>query len=505
MGARWFTPLSRGVRFAGRHPFAFGLGLVLAVVLSAGLQLLERREETAGERRYIARADLAATFVSSYVADLRFEQRTEAREYLRSGTPADDDFARLVRANRFASAVLLDSAGRVSAAHPLAPGLIGRRLTGRYWHLQRALGGRPTVSNVVPSAADGFPAIAIATPVRTAVGRGVFSTAYKLSDSPLTAFLASAMPMAEDDSYLVDANGVIVASKQSERGETQLGTRDAPLAAAVSGSSSGIFTDGGEKRFYVVRNVVGTPWRLVSTRPLVAVRPTWYGGRTWMSAALSVGLGAAVLIICALFTGLLETRTRLLRDVARREQVEAELVRERSLLAHQATHDALTGLPNRALLFAHMDRAYAHAARDPQRRAAVLFIDLDGFKPINDSHGHQVGDLVLTAVADRLRSVVRPSDTVARIGGDEFAILCDPLTVSRRADVIAERVRVALEQPIAIDDELTVRVGASVGVAERVIEAGDPKRLLAEADAAMYAAKVQRHGRRRRINSGAGV
>ena len=503
--ARTFSALTRSISFVGRHPFAFGVGLVVAVFLSVGLQLLERREATAGERRFLVRANVAATFVAAYLTDLRSDQRAALRPYLTSGRIGQGELSRLVRANRFGGAILLDASGRVSQAHPSRPGLIGARLSERYWHLQEALAGRDAVSNVVPSAAEGVPVVAIASPIRTPTGRGVFGTAYALSSSPLTAYLASAMPIAGDDAYLVDAHGSIVASKRREPRVTQLSVRDAGLAAAISERTSGILSDDGEERFFVVRHVEGTPWRLVATRPLAAIHPTWHGEQQWISMAVAVALGAGALLIAALIAGLLETRTRLLRDVARREHVEFELVRERALLAHQATHDPLTGLPNRALLFARMEQAYAHGARDPQRRAAVLFIDLDGFKPVNDVHGHEVGDRVLTTVGERLRDAVRPSDTVSRLGGDEFAILCDPLAGTESACAIAERVRRVLERPIAIGDGRTVCVGASVGIAEHPAGAGDPRRLLADADAAMYAAKVARRGGRERAVAHAGV
>ena len=493
MTARAAAAIARAVSFVVRHPFSHGVALTLAVFLSVGLQSLERREEAAGERRYTARADLTAAFVSSYVADLSSGQEIAARAYLRSGRIADEDFSRITEANRFSAALLLGPSGRVREAHPRNPALVGTRLASRYWHLQQALDGRVAVSNVVPSAVKGIPVVAIATPVRTAGGRGVFSTAYEPSTSPLTAHLASAMPMDEDDAYLVDANGAVVASKRPERRVSQLVDRESHLAAAIAKRARGTFTENGEQRFFVVRQVKGTPWRFVATRPLAGVHAAWYGNHPWMSVALSVGIGAAVMVICVLVIGLLEARTRLMRDVARRETVEAELVRERSLLAHRANHDSLTGLPNRALLFARMEEAYGLDGADPQRRTAVLFIDLDRFKPINDSHGHEVGDRVLATVADRLRRAVRPTDTVARLGGDEFAVLCHPLASGDSASLIAERIRTAIEQPIAVGEGLVVRVGASVGIAEHPA-AGDPRRLLADADAAMYAAKVERRG-----------
>ena len=490
--ARFLALAPRAVRFVHRHPFVFGFGLLVALSLTLGLDSLERREERAGERRLSVRASMASTFVASYVDGLRVDQKSTARSYLRSGRVADADFVRIVEANRFDSAVLLDSSGRVTQAHPVRPGVLGTRLSSDYRHLDRALDGRDAVSNVVPSAVEGLPVVAVAIPFETSEGRGVFSTAYGLGSSPLTAYLASAMPMSEDDAYLVDANGAIVASKRPERHVERISVRDAALSAAIRLDTQGIVADGGDERFFVVREVRGTPWRFVATRPLAEVYASWHGERKWASRALAVGLSGAVLLICALLARLLETRTRLLRDVARREHVEAELKRERALLAHRATHDPLTGLANRALLFARLEQVFALGAREPQRRAGVLFIDLDGFKPINDAHGHEVGDRVLIAVAERLRGAVRPSDTVSRLGGDEFAVLCDPLAGSDCAEAIGERIRAAIEKPIAIGQGRTVSVGDSVGISERPATLGGPRALLADADAAMYATKVAR-------------
>jgi diguanylate cyclase (GGDEF)-like protein len=497
MTAPTFATVARVLRFVARHPVVFATGLLLAVALSVGLHLLERREEKAGERRVAVRATMASSFVASYVADLQVDQRSAARVYLSDSRTPDADFARIVDANRFHTAILLDSSGRVREAHPVAPGLIGTRLTSRYEHLRRALDGRAAVSNVVPSAAERLPVVAIATPVLTDRGMAVFSTAYELSYSPLTAYLASAMPLSADTGYLIDAYGRIVASKRREGGVTLLADRDPALSAAIAGrEDAGVLAGGGADRFYVVRRVKGTPWRFVATRPLAEVHTSWHGEHQWASAAVAGGSAAAILLICALLARLLETRTRLLLDVARRQEVERELVRERALLTHQATHDPLTGLPNRALLFARMERVYAESAADPRRRAGILFIDLDGFKPINDAHGHEVGDRVLAVVAERLRQSVRPTDTVSRLGGDEFAVLCDPLG-SESVCAIGERIRTAIEQPIAVGDGRTVCVGASVGLAEHPAT-GDPQRLLADADADMYATKVAR----RRTNRG---
>jgi hypothetical protein len=113
-----FATVPRALRFVGRHPVVFAVGLILAVALSAGLQYLEQREADAGERRFEVRADMASSFVASYLKDLRADQRSAARAYLVRGRIRATDFARIVHANRFGSAVLLDSSGRMREAIP---------------------------------------------------------------------------------------------------------------------------------------------------------------------------------------------------------------------------------------------------------------------------------------------------------------------------------------------------------------------------------------------------
>jgi diguanylate cyclase (GGDEF)-like protein len=166
-------------------------------------------------------------------------------------------------------------------------------------------------------------------------------------------------------------------------------------------------------------------------------------------------------------------------DVTHVTAREAELV-------YAATHDALSGLLNRAAF----DTVVAHALAGAARRSstvAVLFIDLDGFKSVNDAFGHRVGDDVLVAASDRLRSVVRPNDTVARVGGDEFVILCEDVHRADDAIVVARRVVEVMACPFVIDGQ-HLQLAASVGVAL----AGDTTTtslLVQDADRAMYRAK----------------
>ncbi len=171
----------------------------------------------------------------------------------------------------------------------------------------------------------------------------------------------------------------------------------------------------------------------------------------------------------------------------------SEQRRVKDLLAHQAVHDPLTGLPNRLLMLDRIEHAFGRCKRQPDCIAALLFIDLDRFKPINDTLGHDAGDQVLLTVARRLATCVRPGDTVARLGGDEFTILCEGLDDSTVAEMIAARAREAIEQPMVVAGR-RLYVGASVGIALCCNPPDSPASLLADADAAMYEAKARGHG-----------
>jgi diguanylate cyclase (GGDEF)-like protein len=156
-------------------------------------------------------------------------------------------------------------------------------------------------------------------------------------------------------------------------------------------------------------------------------------------------------------------------------------------LAHQAFHDPLTSLPNRALLMNRLSHALARTVRSP-KAVAVLFLDIDRFKIVNDSLGHNVGDRLLTEVATRLRSCVRPSDIVARLGGDEFAVLLEDVDDVTPATIVADRFAAALEKAVVCEGR-EVFVTASVGIALSRGGFPGPEEILRNADVAMYLAK----------------
>jgi diguanylate cyclase (GGDEF)-like protein len=188
---------------------------------------------------------------------------------------------------------------------------------------------------------------------------------------------------------------------------------------------------------------------------------------------------------------LLDTFARHVATSLERGRLEENLRQVTDLkeqLKHQALHDPLTGLPNRTL-FLDRARQSVDAAGRTRMWPAVLYMDLDGFKPVNDSFGHEAGDVLLRTVADRLKGCLRPGDTAARLGGDEFAVVLngpvDRFGVAR----VVDRIRAQLQVPILLADGVVTTVGASVGIAMGDATTEDADTLVRQADIAMYAAK----------------
>ena len=171
------------------------------------------------------------------------------------------------------------------------------------------------------------------------------------------------------------------------------------------------------------------------------------------------------------------------------DTVLRSLTEQKEQLRRAALYDHLTGLPNRTLFLDRLGQAGHRASRRPDRHFALFFLDLDGFKAINDTRGHAAGDEVLVQVAERIRAVLRRTDTAARLGGDEFVVLVEGLGSSKEAGIAAERVRLAVCRPMMIGAE-QVSVGVSIGMASSSDGFDDPEELLRRADAAMYAMKT---------------
>ncbi|MFT4519416.1 MAG: diguanylate cyclase (GGDEF)-like protein [Halioglobus sp.] len=172
------------------------------------------------------------------------------------------------------------------------------------------------------------------------------------------------------------------------------------------------------------------------------------------------------------------------------EGLTNRIIAERTQFAHEAMHDPLTGLSNRKLFYARAEEA-VNFAHSNEHKAAVIFIDLDDFKSVNDGHGHEAGDEVLNAVAQRLVENVRSVDTVARLGGDEFAVVLHGIERVELANTVVEKLRLALEEPLQVG-EITLSTSGSMGVAISPDEGLDIDSLVKKADEAMYREKAIR-------------
>lgn len=212
----------------------------------------------------------------------------------------------------------------------------------------------------------------------------------------------------------------------------------------------------------------------------------------WQAIRQAVVIGAVVLLGgCA---GIVFAWNRTLRwEIAERTGVEKVLRQREEQLRHEALHDALTGLPNRNLLMERLDLALQTLQVHPERQFAVLFVDLDQFKVVNDSLGHLVGDQLLIEVTRRFQTVIRPLDLVARLGGDEFVVLLESVANAREGVLIAEKIFQALKAPFHLEGHDLI-VGGSIGIVLGNASYAHASELIRDADIAMYRAKSSGRG-----------
>ncbi len=295
--------------------------------------------------------------------------------------------------------------------------------------------------------------VAVAIPFDTIAGRRVLSGAFTPQKTPLGAYLSSVVPVQGGNAFLVDASGDVLAS----------GDGSAAMPVGLTGLREGVthVSVGGEAVTAALVPIDGAPWRVVLTAPsrglYAPVERARWAPRILLGAFAAAGIVTLVLL--------------------------QRLSRARSEAHATARTDTVTGLPNRRAMEEALTGAVARAARQGEP-LALLMVDLDHFKSINDSHGHKVGDAVLRVATEQLTHAARDGDMAGRWGGDEFIVVLSHTDLDGGM-VVAERIRetIAAEQP----QGHSVTLSASIGLA--VLHAGGADALLRDADAALYAAK----------------
>jgi diguanylate cyclase (GGDEF)-like protein len=443
---------------AHRWSVALMCGLVAMVLVGAGTLIRQDRADARQEmaERFQTRAELTASFTRDFVDDLAARELAQAERLLATDVVAPQTFEQVVQSFGFEAAVLLDGDGRLLQVFPHRPDLLGIDMTVEYPHLRAAVDGQVGVSSVVPSAALRVPVVAVAVPYDTPSGRRVFGGGFTPARTPLASYVESVVPVVGGSAVLLDDADRDITAR------TEAGQAVDPEIAAHPVGVTDSDLDGGVT--VAIAEVPGLPWRVALMAPsdglYAPVASSWGDWVIWGAMAAGGGLVARLAV-------------RLGR--ARRDATEA------------ANTDALTGLPNRRA----MQDALRRTADGTLRRGetlAALMVDIDHFKAINDTYGHDVGDEVIRATADLLADSVRGGDIAGRWGGEEFLVLLPHADVAA-AQVVAERVRRAIEGMLPPSPAVSaLQVTASVGVAASAD--GDLHELLLAADAALYAAKA---------------
>ncbi|GAB3003985.1 transporter substrate-binding domain-containing protein [Psychrosphaera aestuarii] len=195
----------------------------------------------------------------------------------------------------------------------------------------------------------------------------------------------------------------------------------------------------------------------------------------WRNITIAIGIALIIIMVILIWN------RRLKNEILLRQKAEEKL-------RHLASHDPMTGLPNRSLLIDRLKQSMSHHSRN-NKNIAILFLDLDGFKQVNDSFGHDVGDELLTQISERLKTLGRNSDTVARFGGDEFVMLATNMDDVNQATIVAEKIISELSIPFVLS-RATVNIGVSIGISRYPQNGHDATSLIKAADDAMYAVKA---------------
>jgi diguanylate cyclase (GGDEF)-like protein len=224
-----------------------------------------------------------------------------------------------------------------------------------------------------------------------------------------------------------------------------------------------------------------------SVQNMNALLPQFDADNTW-KGTISKNYGGIDKVFSVVITAIY-SRNRLISYIAMLHDI-TKLSEHVHSLTHQAHHDPLTGATNRAAMDAHLIQAITHA-KNTNSTVALFFIDLNDFKLVNDTHGHEAGDKLLSSVAKNLRACLRNSDIIARFGGDEFVVIIEDIKSSEHIQTVMQAIQAAINEPIHINPDLVITAKASIGIALYPEDADDAETLLKAADDSMYAAKKQ--------------
>jgi diguanylate cyclase (GGDEF)-like protein len=443
------------------------VGVVVILVVTAGLvaYLLVTQRSASGKiyRGFDERAALAARLTGGLLSGSEANSRSYAEALLAGpeaglqvafeGNFLKGDLALALRASDNSPLAVYPRSLGLAAAKQLFATVVERS------HAT----GKIAYGDLVSSDSGAW--VPMALPYTAKQGKRVLAMSLRVGELAeyTNAFLSSTLGVSGGRAYIVDQHTGVIASVRNIPDK-----RSAIEPAVGRALAQGVGSLNGDR--YSSALVPDSTWRVIFVVPtstlLEPVRST---------RAVSWSLLGA-LVVAMVFLVMLG----------------AVAVKRSARLAHARLHDSLTGLPNRALF---LDLAL-EAIRNRSRGGflAALFIDLDGFKAVNDEHGHSVGDALLTAVAERLTATVNGSDVVGRMGGDEFLVLCKGIGQVQEAAALAERIKDALARPFQLGG-LTVTVGSSIGIASYDGDVTSPEGLIHNADLAMYRAKRDGKGR----------
>ena len=446
---------------------AVGLAVVMALGLVVGLgTYLLRQQQRAADQLNDSFADRAGLTANLLSDTLRNSERsiTGFADGLDGPAASIQDALQLVGEDEGITALaVLDADGRTLGVNPAWFAVEAADQTSRPGYRQAVEKGQVSWGSVVST--EGGLGVPVYVPIKVKGGPRTLILLLPLEQISgfAEAYLAT-MNVFGAQAYVVDDEGDVVVSSTGAKAAEPV--PDAALAAVLKQARAGTAGD----HYFAASPVATTNWRVVFVTTEKALQEPLQSSRrvSWQL----FGAFATAMLLMMLVGGVS------LLGSAR--------------LAHARRHDTLTGLPNRSLFLEQSERALQERGRSGL--IAAIFIDLDGFKPVNDTHGHAVGDLLLRAVSERLMESMRPGDCVSRFGGDEFLVLCRNLRNPGDVLAVAERLREYLAEPYEIDREV-VLIGSSIGVAVADESTPDAAALIHNADLAMYKAKQGGRGR----------